>query len=96
MDEKKHFLLYDVLQTVTKSVVPIYHPSQAVCRAVTPLGSAFPRGMFGAVEDGQEEAVRFFQAWKAEVLPLKKGFESWIISYFPKTSISLSMIPWYQ
>ena len=24
-------------------------------------------GMFGAVEDGQEEAVRFFEAWKAEV-----------------------------
>ena len=23
--------------------------------------------MFGAVEDGQEEAVRFFEAWKAEV-----------------------------
>lgn len=40
---------------------------QAVCYAPTPLGSAFPRGMFGAVEDGQEEAVRFFEAWKAEV-----------------------------
>ena len=25
-------------------------------------------GMFGAVEDGQEEAVRFFEAWKAEVV----------------------------
>ena len=24
-------------------------------------------GMFGAVEDSQEEAVRFFEAWKAEV-----------------------------
>ena len=63
-------------------------PSQAVCYAPTPLGSAFPRGMFGAVEDGQEEAVRFFEAWKAEVLPLKEGFESWIRSYFSKTSIS--------
>ena len=25
-------------------------------------------GMFGAVEDSQEEAVRFFEAWKAEVV----------------------------
>ena len=24
--------------------------------------------MFGAVEDGQEEAVRFFNAWKAQVM----------------------------
>lgn len=40
---------------------------QATCYAPTPLGSEFPRGLFGAVESGQEEAVRFFQAWKAQV-----------------------------
>jgi len=45
------------------SVVP-----KVVCYSPTPLGSAFPRGMFGAVEDGQEEAVRFFDAWKAKVI----------------------------
>ena len=28
----------------------------------------FPRGIFGAVEDGQEEAVRFVNAWKAQVM----------------------------
>ena len=25
--------------------------------------------MFGAIEEGQEEAVKFYQAWKAEVIP---------------------------
>ena len=24
--------------------------------------------MFGAIEEGQEEAVKFYQAWKAEVI----------------------------
>ena len=38
MDEKKHFLLYDVLQTVTKSVVPIYHWA----RSIHPRQSAAP------------------------------------------------------
>jgi len=45
------------------SVVPA-----ATCYAPTPLGSEFPRGVFGAVESGQEEAVRFFEAWKAQVI----------------------------
>ena len=31
-------------------------------------------GMFGAVEDGQEEAVRFFEAWKAEVARFHEAF----------------------
>ena len=53
---------------------------QAVCYAPTPLGSAFPRGMFGAVEDGQEEAVRFFEAWKAEV-----GF---LLNFLKKTAMT--------
>jgi len=39
--------------------------AKAVCNAPTPLG---PRGMFGAIEQGQEEAVKFYQAWKAEVV----------------------------
>ena len=41
---------------------------QAVCYAPTPLGPAFPRGMCGAIEEGQEEAVKFYNAWKAEVI----------------------------
>ena len=41
---------------------------QAVCNGPTPLGPAYPRGMFGAIELGQEEAVKFYQAWKAEVV----------------------------
>ena len=41
---------------------------KTLCYAETALGSAFPRGMFGAVEDGQEEAVKFFNAWKAQVI----------------------------
>jgi len=52
------------------SVVPA-----ATCYAPTPLGSEFPRGLFGAVERGQEEAVRFFQAWKAQVA----SGEPWIV-----------------
>ena len=41
---------------------------QAVCNAPTPLGPAYPRGLFGAIDLGQEEAVKFYQAWKAEVV----------------------------
>ena len=41
---------------------------QAVCYGPTPLGPSYPRGMFGAIEQGQEEAVKFYQAWKAEVI----------------------------
>ena len=36
--------------------------------AETALGRDFPRGMYGAVEDGQEEAVRFFNTWKSQVV----------------------------
>ena len=42
--------------------------ARVVCKAETALGPDFPRGMFGAVEDGEEEAVRFFTAWKAQVV----------------------------
>ena len=42
--------------------------AQVVSEAETALGPDFPRGMFGAVEDGEEEAVRFFTAWKAQVV----------------------------
>jgi len=34
----------------------------------SPLDSVYPRGMFGAIEQGQEEAVKFYQAWKAQVV----------------------------
>jgi len=39
-----------------------------LCFAETPLGPRYPRGMFGVVEAGQEEAVRFFNDWKAMVV----------------------------
>ena len=42
--------------------------ARVVSEAETALGPDFPRGMFGAVEDGEEEAVRFFTAWKAQVV----------------------------
>ena len=41
---------------------------QVVCSAPTPLGPAYPGGLFGAIEAGQEEAVKFYQAWKAQVV----------------------------
>ena len=41
---------------------------QVVCSALTPLGPAYPGGLFGAIEAGQEEAVKFYQAWKAQVV----------------------------
>ena len=41
---------------------------QVVCSALTPLGPAYPGGLLGAIEAGQEEAVKFYQAWKAQVV----------------------------
>ena len=35
--------------------------------ALTFLGAKYPRGMFGAVEDGQETAVRFYNDWTESV-----------------------------
>ena len=35
--------------------------------APTFLGAKYPRGMFGAVEDGQETAVRFYNDWTESV-----------------------------
>jgi len=40
----------------------------SLCYAETPLGPEYPRGMFGVVEEGREAAVRFFKAWKEEVV----------------------------
>ena len=37
------------------------------CFAPTYLGPAYPRGMFGAVDCGQETAVRFFTEWVEQV-----------------------------
>ena len=37
------------------------------CFAPTYLGPAYPRGMFGAVDCGQETAVRFFKEWVEQV-----------------------------
>lgn len=61
---------------------------QATCYAPTPLGSEFPRGLFGAVESGQEEAVRFFQAWKAQVA-LGKPWTVEMISNLDQTAIQV-------
>ena len=42
---------------------------QALCEYIpSPLDTSFPGGMFGAIEEGQEEAIKFYQAWKAEVI----------------------------
>jgi len=38
------------------------------CDAPTYLGAKYPRGMFGAIDDGQETAVRFFNDWKEQVI----------------------------
>ena len=35
--------------------------------APTYLGAKYPRGLFGAVEDGQDTAVRFFHDWTESV-----------------------------
>jgi len=47
-----------------------YDPSIAArytCDAPTYLGAKYPRGMFGAIDGGQETAVRFFNDWNALV-----------------------------
>ena len=46
---------------------------QAAAYSQTSLGPAFPGGMFGAIEQGQEEAVKFYQAWKAQVIDSKNS-----------------------
>merc|ERR1712215_245201 len=38
------------------------------CDSPTYLGAKYPRGMFGAIDDGQETAVRFFNDWKEQVI----------------------------
>jgi len=42
--------------------------AKLVCNAETPAGPQFPMGLFGAVMDGEEEAVQFFNAWKNKVV----------------------------
>ena len=37
------------------------------CWAPTPLGPRYPRGLFGAIDSGEETAVRFFNEWTAQV-----------------------------
>ena len=37
------------------------------CTAPTYLGPRYPRGMFGAVDAGEETAVRFFNDWVEQV-----------------------------
>ena len=37
------------------------------CSTATYLGPSYPRGMFGAVDCGQETAVRFFTEWREQV-----------------------------
>ena len=37
------------------------------CEAPTYLGARYPRGVFGAVDKGQETAVRFFREWNEQV-----------------------------
>ena len=59
-------LLQLILRVSGKGKV-MEEPKQ-ICSVQTALGSAFPRGMFGAMEDGQEEAEKFFNSWKAQVI----------------------------
>jgi len=59
--------LLQLVMKLTGQAVPGIVPT-AVCYGPTPLGPSYPRGMFGAIEQGQEEAVKFYQAWKAEVV----------------------------
>ena len=57
---------------------PLAAARTALCYAETPLGNAFPRGLFGAMEGGEELATRslalatsiprFFREWKEQVV----------------------------
>jgi len=38
------------------------------CNAATYLGAKYPKGLFGAVDAGEETAVRFFNDWKEQVI----------------------------
>ena len=41
--------------------------AQFTCFAPTYLGPRYPRGMFGAVDAGEETAVRFYNEWVEQV-----------------------------
>lgn len=43
-------------------------PALFTCTAPTFLGAKYPNGMFGAVDAGEETAVRFFNDWKEQVI----------------------------
>jgi len=43
-------------------------PALFTCDSTTYLGAKYPHGMFGAVDAGQETAIRFFNDWTAEVI----------------------------
>ena len=43
-------------------------PAITTVNGPTYLGPKYPDGMFGAIDAGEETAVRFFNDWKAQVI----------------------------
>ena len=43
-------------------------PALYTCTAPTYLGAKYPQGLFGAIDGGEETAVRFFNDWKEQVM----------------------------
>merc|ERR1719233_307699 len=43
-------------------------PALYTCTAPTYLGAKYPRGLFGAIDAGEETAVQFFNDWKEQVM----------------------------
>jgi len=45
-----------------------FQPATFTCNAGTYLGARYPRGLFGAIDAGQETSIEFFNAWRDEVI----------------------------
>ena len=56
------------LRLVSKLTGKSGSPASLTTSAPTYLGPKYPRGMFGAIDAGEETAVRFFNDWKAQVI----------------------------
>ena len=59
------FLPLRLLQTILGSLPT--NVSNWSCFSATYLGPRYPRGLFGAIDSGEETAVRFFTDWNDQV-----------------------------
>jgi len=64
----KPFIAFNPLLQAISFIKGFQDVPKITLDAPTPLGEAWPKGICGAIESGEEESVRFFNEWKAEVI----------------------------